>query len=101
MEKITKEMLEQLAVLTKLSFNEEEKDKLLVDFQNMLDCMNKIREFEGSYEKVELDDVAFTNGEVVEGEDISSEFLKNAPSVEDVYIKVPLAIAKQDMGEVL
>ena len=54
---VTKQEIEQLAILAKLSFTEEEIEKLIVDMDEIINFANQVNSFEYSQEEVLKDKV--------------------------------------------
>ncbi|MCB0501656.1 MAG: Asp-tRNA(Asn)/Glu-tRNA(Gln) amidotransferase subunit GatC [Bacteroidetes bacterium] len=93
--KVDGALIDRLAELSKLEFNEKEKIEIQKDLSNILSFMEKLNE-------VNTDDVeplVYINEDVnVVREDVvkdvlkQEEVLKNAPIKDDTYIKVPKVI---------
>ena len=94
---ITHDIIEKLAKLSKLEFNEHEQIQLQSDLQNMLQFVNQLQEVntEGvapllhitQYKNIlreDIVDVTFTR----------EEALQNAPSKNEAFFKVPKVIHK-------
>ncbi len=94
---ITSQEIDKLAKLSWLEFSEEEKEKLIIDFQQIIEYVEKLNE-------LNLDEVAPTshvleiNNVFREDEVKPSLFqedaLKNAPVSRDGFFSVPKVIKK-------
>ena len=93
--KITNQTVEDLAKLSKLSFDDESKEVMRKDLENILEMCEKLKE-------VNTDDVEpliyMTNSQtglrddVVEQEISHEEALKNAPKKDSDFFRVPKVI---------
>ncbi|WKK85184.1 Asp-tRNA(Asn)/Glu-tRNA(Gln) amidotransferase subunit GatC [Marivirga arenosa] len=92
---INKETLEKIAHLARLEFEEDSKDKMLADMNNMLSFVEKLQELDT--DNVEpLDSMSFEVNQMRDDEvknQLSHEQgLKNAPKKDANYIRVPKVI---------
>ncbi len=86
----TKEDLDNLSALARITIKEEEKDKMLADMQAILGYISEINEVSGDVERVKgshynivrEDVVTCTSGANTEA------LLAEAPETEDGYVKV-------------
>jgi len=92
---INKETLEKIAHLARLEFEEDSKDKMLADMNNMLSFVEKLQELDT--DNVEpLDSMSFEVNQMrddeVKNQLSHEEGLKNAPKKDANYIRVPKVI---------
>ncbi|WKK79726.1 Asp-tRNA(Asn)/Glu-tRNA(Gln) amidotransferase subunit GatC [Marivirga arenosa] len=92
---INKETLEKIAHLARLEFEEDSKDKMLADMNNMLSFVEKLQELDT--DNVEpLDSMSFEDNQMrddkVKNQLSHEEGLKNAPKKDANYIRVPKVI---------
>lgn len=92
---VTDAMIDKLAHLARLKFNESEKQEIKNDLQRMIVFVEKLNELD--LENVEP--LLHMSGEInvlredeIEGSVSRSEALKNAPSHNDQFFKVPKVI---------
>lgn len=95
--KIDKETVDKIAHLARLEFENEAKEQIIKDMNNMLSFVEKLNELDTS----NVEPLIYMNNEVnVLREDIvkhditQQEALKNAPQHDSDYIKVPKVIEK-------
>ena len=92
---VNEALVDRLALLSKLSFDKEEKEKLIVDLGNILNLVDKLNEVDTSG----VNPLVYMNGEmnilredVIVSEITKEEALKNAPQKDSDYFKVPKMI---------
>lgn len=92
---VNEALVDRLALLSKLSFDKEEKEKLIIDLGNILNLVDKLNEVDTSG----VDPLVYMNGEmnvlredVIVSEITKEEALKNAPQKDSDYFKVPKMI---------
>lgn len=95
--KITKETVDQVATLAKLSFADSEKERIQEDLSKIIDFMEKINEVDT--EGVEpLTHINESINVLREDEAIETitqeEALKNAPQKDSDYFKIPKVLNK-------
>lgn len=95
--KITKETVDQVATLAKLSFTDSEKERIQEDLSKIIDFMEKINEVDT--EGVEpLTHINESINVLREDEAIETitqeEALKNAPQKDSDYFKIPKVLKK-------
>lgn len=95
--KITDELVDKLAGLSKLSFKESEKEKIKIDLQRMLDFVDQLKEVD--VEGVEplihmLDEEVELRLDEAEAAMKAEEVLSNAPEKEGHFFKVPKVVKK-------
>lgn len=95
--KITKETVDQVATLAKLSFTDSEKERIQEDLSKIIDFMEKINEVDT--EGVEpLTHINESINVLREDEAIETitqeEALKNAPQKDSDYFKIPKVLNK-------
>lgn len=95
--KIDIQLIDKLAELAKLEFNEADKLEIQKNLGNILDLVEKLQEVdtEGVAELVYMNEnkEAFREDKV-EAKYSKAELLKNAPDKDSDYIKVPKVISK-------
>lgn len=90
-------MVEKLAHLARLKFNEEEKQEIKTDLQRMISFVEKLNELnlDGVEPLLHLsDEVNILREDEIKGSVSRDEALKNAPLHDDQFIKVPKVIKK-------
>ncbi|MBP6478106.1 MAG: Asp-tRNA(Asn)/Glu-tRNA(Gln) amidotransferase subunit GatC [Chitinophagaceae bacterium] len=90
-------MVEKLAHLSRLQFNEKEKAEIKNDLQRMIAFVEKLNELD--LDNVEpllhmSDEVNVLRDDVVKGSVSRAEALKNAPLHDEQFFKVPKVIKK-------
>lgn len=90
-------MVEKLAHLSRLQFNEKEKAEIKNDLQRMIAFVEKLNELD--LDNVEpllhmSDEVNILRDDVVKGSVSRAEALKNAPLHDEQFFKVPKVIKK-------
>ncbi|MAN05087.1 MAG: Asp-tRNA(Asn)/Glu-tRNA(Gln) amidotransferase GatCAB subunit C [Owenweeksia sp.] len=93
--KLTKEQVEKLAHLARLEFTEEQKESMLNDMDNILGFVEKINglNLEGIDPLIYMsDEVNVLRKDEVKQETSKDDALKNAPSKDTDYFKVPKII---------
>ena len=91
-------MVEKLAHLSRLQFNEKEKAEIKNDLQRMIAFVEKLNELD--LDNVEpllhmSDEVNVLRDDVVKGSVSRAEALKNAPLHDEQFFKVPKVIIKK------
>jgi aspartyl-tRNA(Asn)/glutamyl-tRNA(Gln) amidotransferase subunit C len=90
-------MIEKLAHLARLKFNDAEKQEIKTDLQRMIVFVEKLNELdlEGVEPLLHMsDEVNVLREDEVKGSVSRSEALKNAPSHDQQFFKVPKVIKK-------
>ena len=90
-------MIDNLANLARLHFNQEEKENLKKDLQRMIEFVDKLNELDVSNTEPLLhmgDNVNMLRDDEVKGSINREEGLKNAPDTDGVFFKVPKVIKK-------
>jgi aspartyl-tRNA(Asn)/glutamyl-tRNA(Gln) amidotransferase subunit C len=90
-------MVEKLAHLARLKFNEEEKQEIKSDLQRMISFVEKLNELnlDGVEPLLHLsDEVNVLREDEIKGSVSREEALKNAPLHNEEFIKVPKVIKK-------
>ena len=90
-------MIEKLAHLARLKFNDAEKQEIKTDLQRMIVFVEKLNELdlEGIEPLLHMsDEVNVLREDEVKGSVSRSEALKNAPSHDEQFFKVPKVIKK-------
>ena len=90
-------MVDKLAHLARLQFNEKEKQEIRNDLQRMIAFVEKLNELD--LENVEpllhmSDEINVLRDDEIEGSVSREEAFKNAPSHDDQFFKVPATIIK-------
>ena len=94
---VNDEMVEKLANLARLQFNETEKQGLKNDLQKMIQFVEKLNELDTKGVEPLLhmsDSVNVLREDEVKGSIERSEGLKNAPVQDGIFFKVPKVIKK-------
>lgn len=92
---VNDELVDKLAHLSRLQFNDEEKQEIKKDLQKMIVFVEKLNELdlEGVEPMLHMsDEVNVLREDVVKGSVDRTEALKNAPSHDDQFFKVPKVI---------
>ena len=90
-------MIEKLAHLARLKFNDAEKEEIKYDLQRMISFVEKLNELdlEGVEPLVHMtDEINVLREDEVKGSISREEALKNAPLHDDQFFKVPKVIKK-------
>ena len=90
-------MIDKLAHLARLKFNEAEKQEIKTDLQRMIFFVEKLNELDldGVEPLLHMsDEVNVLREDEVKGSVSRSEALKNAPSHDEQFFKVPKVIKK-------
>jgi aspartyl-tRNA(Asn)/glutamyl-tRNA(Gln) amidotransferase subunit C len=90
-------MVEKLAHLARLKFNEEEKQEIKTDLQRMISFVEKLNELnlDGVEPLLHLsDEVNVLRDDEIKGSVSREDALKNAPLHDEQFIKVPKVIKK-------
>lgn len=94
---VNDELVENLAGLARLEFNDEEKEIIKDGLQRMIRFVDKLNELDTSGVKPLLhmtDAVNVLREDIVQGSITREEGLKNAPDTDGVFFKVPKVINK-------
>lgn len=95
--KIDKETVDKIAHLARLEFENEAKDAIINDMNNMLGFIDKLNELDTSNVEPLIymsDEVNVLREDIVKHEITQQEALKNAPKKDSDYFKVPKVIEK-------
>ena len=95
---VNDEMVDKLANLARLQFNDSEKKSIKTDLQKMIQFVEKLNELDTTGVEPLLhmsDNVNVLREDEVKGSIERSEGLKNAPQQDGVFFKVPKVIKKQ------
>lgn len=95
--KIDNALVERLAELSKLEFNETEKQRIINDLQNIFDLVEKLSEVnvDGVEPLIYMnDELNVLRADAVQGQVSKAEALMNAPQKDSDYFKVPKVIKK-------
>jgi len=90
-------LIENLAKLSHLSFDDAEREKIKADLQQMITFIEKLNEVDTTGVEPLLhmsNNVNILRNDVVEGSVSREEALKNAPDHDGVFFKVPKVIRK-------
>ena len=95
--KLNEKMVDKLAKLSKLEFNEQEKSSILKDMNKMLAFIEKLNELDT--DDVEplihmTNEVNILRDDVAENSISREEALKNAPAKDSTYFKIPKVLNK-------
>ncbi|MCO6496235.1 MAG: Asp-tRNA(Asn)/Glu-tRNA(Gln) amidotransferase subunit GatC [Chitinophagaceae bacterium] len=94
---LTLEQMDRLADMSMLSFTAEEKAEMLLELEQMLGFIDKVKELDTTGVAPVLrmsGDMPFAREDEVKGELSHEESFKNAPSHDGTYFKVPKVIKK-------
>lgn len=94
---VTDELVEKLAHLSKLNFNEREKAGIVKDLQNMITFVEKLNELELNDVEPLLhmtDGVNVLRDDVIKGSVSKEAALRNAPATDGNFFLVPKVIKK-------
>ncbi len=97
MVEITNKLVDDLAHLSRLTFNEEEKEAIKSDLKEMISFVEKLNEVDTSNVEPLLHITPHQNilrDDVIEGSITREEALKNVPNTDGEYILVPKVIKK-------
>lgn len=95
--KIDKEAVEKIAHLVRLEFDNEAKEQIVKDMNNMLAFVDKLNEIDTTNVEPLIymsDEVNVLREDEVKPEITQAEALKNAPKHDSDYFKVPKMIEK-------
>ncbi len=95
--KIDVQLIDKLAELSKLEFNEADKNEIQKNLGNILDLVEKLQEVdtEGVEPLVYMNEnTGVFRKDAIVNTTSKEEALKNAPSKDSDYIKVPKVISK-------
>jgi aspartyl-tRNA(Asn)/glutamyl-tRNA(Gln) amidotransferase subunit C len=95
--KIDNETVDKIAHLARLEFENEAKDQIIKDMNNMLAFVDKLNEIDTSQIEPLIymsDEINVLRADVVKQEITQAEALKNAPKHDSDYFKVPKVIEK-------
>lgn len=90
-------LIDNLAKLSHLTFNEQEKEDIKADLQQMISFIEKLKEVntEGVAPLLHMSsNVNILRDDVVQGSVSREEALKNAPDTDGTFFKVPKVIKK-------
>ena len=94
---VTDATIENLAHLARLRFNDEEKDSVKTDLQNMIAFVEQLKEIDTTGVDPILhmsDTVNVLREDVLQGSVRREDALRNAPLKDDEFFKVPTVIKK-------
>ena len=92
-------LVDNLAKLSRLQFNEQEKEIIKTDLQRMIEFVDKLKELDtsGVEPLMHMSDSAnVLREDKVQGSISREEALKNAPDSDGVFIKVPKVIDRSE-----
>ena len=92
-------LVQNLANLARLQFNEEEKEIIKKDLQRMIHFVDKLNEVntQGVEPLLHMTDaINVLREDEIKGSISREEALKNAPDADGTFFKVPKVIKKQD-----
>jgi aspartyl-tRNA(Asn)/glutamyl-tRNA(Gln) amidotransferase subunit C len=95
--KITKKTLHQVAHLARLHIKEEEEDKLLEDMSKILDWVDQLQEVDTTGVQAlthMTEERSVLREDIVDQPMSREESLKNAPSTDGQYFKVPKVLKR-------
>ncbi len=98
MSKIDKDTVEKLAHLARLEFNNEGKDQMIKDLNNMLSFVDKLNELDTSNVEPLIymtDETNVLREDIMQQNLSQKDALKNAPKKDSDYFKVPKVVIKK------
>ena len=96
---VNDELVNNLANLSRLRFNDDEKEKIKKDLQRMIEFVDKLQELDTTGVEPLLhmsQSVNMLRDDIVQGSTSREEALKNTPLTDGVFIKVPKVIERKD-----
>lgn len=94
---VNDKLVDKLAHLARLRFNEAEKEEIKTDLQRMIAFVEKLNELDTTGVQPLLhmsDEVNVLREDEISGSVTREEALKNAPGHDEQYFKVPKVISK-------
>ena len=94
---INDELIDRLAMLSKLKFEGEKKEVIKADLERMLDFVSKLDQVDtkGVEPLIHMSDVVnVLRQDVTSSDTTKEEALKNAPQKDSDYFKVPRVVTK-------
>jgi aspartyl-tRNA(Asn)/glutamyl-tRNA(Gln) amidotransferase subunit C len=91
-------LVDKLANLSRLNFNEQEKEIIKKDLQRMIEFVDKLKELDttGVEPLLHMSDAANRlRDDEIKGSISREEGLRNAPKTDGVYFKVPKVIERK------
>jgi len=95
---VTDALIDKLALLSRLKFNEEEKKEIRNDLQRMISFVDKLNELDTTGIKPLIhmsDEINVLRQDEIKGQVSREDALKNAPAHDGKFFKVPKVIKKQ------
>jgi aspartyl-tRNA(Asn)/glutamyl-tRNA(Gln) amidotransferase subunit C len=92
-------LVDNLAKLSRLQFNDQEKEIIKKDLQRMIEFVDKLQELDTTGVEPLMhmsDSVNVLREDIVQGSISRKEALKNAPDSDGVFIKVPKVIERSE-----
>ena len=92
-------LVDNLAKLSRLQFNDQEKEIIKKDLQRMIEFVDKLKELDTTGVEPLMhmsDSVNVLREDKVQGSISREEALKNAPDSDGVFIKVPKVIERSE-----
>jgi aspartyl-tRNA(Asn)/glutamyl-tRNA(Gln) amidotransferase subunit C len=99
---VNDELIENLANLARLQFNDEEKEEIKKDLQRMISFVEKLNELntDGVEPLLHMtDETNVLREDEIDGSVSREEALQNAPLTDGIYFKVPKVIPALPKGE--
>ena len=94
---VTDALIDKLALLSRLKFNEDEKNEIRNDLQRMISFVDKLNELNTTGIKPLIhmsDEINVLREDEVKGQLNREDAFKNAPEHDGVFFKVPKVIKK-------
>jgi len=94
---VTRELVEKIADLSRLEFDEKEMESIKGDLQKMISFVEKLNELDTSRIEPQLhmsDETNVLRDDVVQGSITRYEALLNAPAKDELFFKVPKVIVR-------
>ena len=98
---VTDPLIDKLARLSRLQFNDSEKEEIKKDLQSMIKFVEKLNELDLDNVSPLMhmsDEVNVLRDDKVKGSISRKEGLKNAPSHDEQFFKVPKVINRQEVN---
>jgi aspartyl-tRNA(Asn)/glutamyl-tRNA(Gln) amidotransferase subunit C len=99
---VNDELINNLSNLACLEFNTGEKDEIKKDLERMISFVEKLNELETTGVEPLLhmgDEINALRADLVQGSSSRPEALRNAPSTDGIYFKVPKVIKNPSVDQ--
>ena len=95
---VTDEIVEKVAHLAKLEFNDQEKESIKQDLQKMISFVEKLNELDTTNVAPQIhmsDEINVLREDLIRGSVSREDALRNAPLSDEKFFKVPKVIVKE------